>query len=134
MIKHVFIATSTFSRQRLMDMQSKAEETKSLLRFTCPLRSYIASIAKDEDKWINDRCSFCGGVKSEIAMELIQDYIIYPINNHKFKVAGCKVYMQHLSEEQQELFVDMYNDGRICVINGGFEKETCPYFMKCEKG
>jgi len=108
------------------------------MRFTCPRRISIESTAKDSDEWIDacvaSECSFCGSISGLDCLALIESNVVYPVNRYKIKIANKRVYLLHLSELEQEMFVSLYNNGIMVVDKGDFSIETRPYFMVCSRG
>lgn len=117
---------------------------------TCPRR--IESVGpweqgEDLDQWdIREQmhkglrarhCSFCGSLHPDDFMRLIKEgwkveptdksYKAYLGSSGDDRPMQTKFYYQHLSEDQKREFVNLYNEKRMVVSDGGFYR--LPFFM-----
>lgn len=87
-------------------------------------------------------CSFCGSLHPDDFMRLVeQGWIVGPTDKSYKAYLGSpdgahdletKFYYQHLSPEQRQQFVSLYNAGRMKVSGPGFYR--LPFFVKPEAG
>lgn len=90
-----------------------------------------------QDEWAirhgYKRCSFCGSLHPDDFMAKLADGAELSTTSKTYKAYigedHTKFYFQHLSIEQQEAFVALYNDRRI-VFAGGFGFNPLPSFMR----
>ena len=116
--------------------------------FQCPRRreSYLGSspaFARDNDyDPIEDDCRYCGSMNPDTFIARLEagdislgttdkNYKVYVNNAGGDKHHSCKFYFQHLSEEQQERFIQIYNEKRI-KFEGGYGFYVLPFFCACK--
>ena len=80
------------------------------------------------DRWEQDRvglsCSFCGSLNPDRFRELVREGWIVGPTDKSYKAylespaegqASAKFYFQHLSQEQQDQFIDLHNSRQMKV-------------------
>lgn len=98
----------------------------------CGRRSSLFGHTDDEDRWLSDdTCSYCGSISPDELFKAIRegsdigptdkDYKIYVGGHRKF-------YFQHLSVDEQKLFIDLFNDKTMKIGVPGYFYQM-PFFM-----
>lgn len=100
--------------------------------FKCPRQdeSHIFKYPAHSAFWLNGTCSHCGSIRPEMLFEAIRrGEVLGPTDkNYKVYVGGVqKFYFQHLSEEQQQQFVELLNN-KTAKTDGPFY--VLPFFMR----
>lgn len=82
----------------------------------------------DGDEWKAGRCSYCGSMHPDRFMELVRAGSVLGTTSKSYKVyvENGKFYFQHLSHEQRQEFVDLYNARK---VNTDFPFNPYPFFM-----
>jgi hypothetical protein len=98
--------------------------------FRCPCLSGGSKILLN-DFWRHDgTCSYCGSITPEALFEEIgKGSLLSPTDkNYKVYVGDHKKFcFYHLNSEQQSMFVDLMNAGKLNMSQGGFY--VLPFFM-----
>jgi hypothetical protein len=92
-----------------------------------------------QDRWAQfhgdpaPRCSFCGSMKPELFMELVEagERVVPTDKNYKAYAGpqGIKFYFQHLSMEQRRRFIHLLNEGQVQVSHPG-HFYVVPFFCR----
>lgn len=113
-------------------------------RHICPQRREASAaqratpFANGSDYWhVRDgrrHCSYCGSWNPDDFMEQARSGIILgtTTKNYKVYVAGgpfTKFYWEHLSPEQRQEFVDLFNARQTISFEGGLGFNPLPFFM-----
>lgn len=113
--------------------------------FLCPRRNELGLGAgrihrlPREDWWESDNtCSFCGGLKPEVALQFLQDggtvtptdknYKMY-VQHPDCKSPTGKTYFQHFTEENKHEFIQMLNAGGVKFATPGYFYRL-PFFIR----
>lgn len=120
----------------------------------CPRRYEIGNGDEGTDTWdvrtqmhkgLQARhCSWCGSLHPDDFMRLVKDGWMVGATDKSYKAylgspdpggssMETKFYFQHLSDEQKQEFVDLYNARQI-VFSGGIGFYRLPFFMKPRSG
>ena len=115
----------------------------------CPRRAEAPMQVTDpKDDVFEPCCSYCGSMNPDRFMELLEagqlvlgatdkDYKVYVSGRdgqHELNTREIKFYFQHLSEDQQRRFVDLWNadltEKKLFQFLGGFRFYVMPFFMR----
>lgn len=115
-------------------------------RFTCPRRREIGNPTTDADIWAAGHglanqgrgCSYCGSMNPDDFLNAIKEGAsVEPTDkNYKAYLHGRdesgKFYYQHLSEEQRDEFVQLYNTKQMKLDFPGYFYRL-PFFVKIQE-
>lgn len=95
-------------------------------------RRFVSTADPKPDFWRADGgCSYCGSISGDEFMRRAEagDPLIPTDKSYKVYVGDhTKFYFQHLSDEQRQRFVELYNQRQLKVLDGGFY--VLPFFMQ----